>query len=108
MLNVGADVLAPIEGDHARFVDHFVVNRHVPGALMDLVGVAVNGRHHGSGKAARDASIVEAAILVGVGRSAATPCRSPSGSSLPGFVGLRRNLAVGRMETSHARLFFGK
>ena len=87
-----------VERNHARVVDHLVGDRHEARALMDVIRVAVDGRHHRAGDAARDAAVVEAAVFPRVGRaaslsrrlrarlraaalprSAAAPCR-PAGS----------------------------
>jgi hypothetical protein len=51
-----------VEADDPRLVHHLVANGDEAGRLRDVVGVAVNRRHHRSGKAAGDAAIVEAAI----------------------------------------------
>src|SRR5204862_7687864 len=69
-LEVVARVRTAVEWNDARLVHHLVANRDPALALHDLVGVAVDRRHHRSGQPARDAAIVQAAILVGIGRTA--------------------------------------
>src|SRR5207248_436482 len=67
--------------DPARLVDHPVRGRGGVLRLHDAVRVAVDRRHHRSRQAARDAAIVQAAILGTVRRTAARclPRRRASG-----------------------------
>ncbi len=58
----GSDVRAVVERDDPRFVDHLVANGDIFRCLHDLIGVAVDCRHHRSGQSARDAAVVHAAV----------------------------------------------
>src|SRR3989304_4537067 len=58
---------AAAKRDDARLVHHLVADGHVARRLHDLVGVAVDRRHHRAGQPARDAPVVQAAILPRVG-----------------------------------------
>src|SRR5580765_6772224 len=102
---------AAIDGNDAVLVNHLVAERHRVLALDDLVEAAVAGRHHRRRDAARDATIVEAEILVAVERSdrvdvAADAAAKASGRparALAGFVCQRRNPAVWRIDDEPGR-----
>ena len=57
------DVRTPVERNDARFVDHLVDDRHVAGALQDLVSGAVPGGEHPARHAARDAPLPRRVVL---------------------------------------------
>src|SRR4029434_829373 len=62
-----------IKRDHSCLMHHLVANDDEAWSLNDVVGVAVNGRHHRARDASRDAAIVKAAIGIRIGGSAAAP-----------------------------------
>src|SRR5205814_9426548 len=66
--HVGADALANvrarIDGNDAGLVNHLVANRDEAGALVDLIGAAVDRRHHRARQTTRDALIVDGPLLV--------------------------------------------
>src|SRR5439155_25168447 len=102
-VDVAADVRAPrngIERDDARLVHHLVANRDVTGALDDLIRVAVDRRHHRAGYAARDAAVVEVAILEGISRAAAAVAARGGnrGDALLAFARHDRDVAVRRID----------
>src|SRR5215510_9428812 len=62
-MNVRADRRAAIERDHARVVDHLIADDDSIGSLDDARAVAINGRHEGANRAARDAPVIEREVL---------------------------------------------
>src|SRR5262249_9790885 len=52
------DMRASIERDDARLVNRLVSDRDESWGLDDLIGIAVDGRHHRAGDTTRDAAIV--------------------------------------------------
>src|SRR5438552_4190261 len=102
--HVEADALrrmrAAVEQDHARLVDHLVLDRDGVLRLHDAVRVAVDRRHHRSRQAAGDAAIVQTAIL-GTVRRTATGClprRRASGKPGPALRRHRRDFPIRRID----------
>ena len=102
----GREVRPAVERNHARVVHHLVGDGHDARALVNLVRVAVDGRHHRAGHAARDAAIVEAAVLPRVGRPAAlrAACCARAARCCASAV-CGGTLPSGGSTTSQARLF---
>src|SRR5262245_43220305 len=89
-----------VEWNDASLVDHFVNDRDETRRLNNLVAVSVDGRHHRSRDAARDAPVIETAVFPRVGwpSPAGAPRRSASRDALSRFGSHRRDLAVGRID----------
>jgi hypothetical protein len=91
-------------------VDHLVADRDGVGRLNDLVGIAVNRRHHRARKPTGDATVVHAAIVGGIRTSFAV-----AGIVEQGHGGLpalrlrrhRREPAVGRIADEPGPAAFG-
>ena len=92
------EVRPSVERDDPRLVDHLVGDGHHAGPLHDAVGVAVDGRHHRAGQAARDAAVVEAAVFPRVGLTAALARLGARGRAGPRLRRERRDAAVGRID----------
>src|SRR5262249_46651187 len=52
-----------VQRDHARFVDHFLKQQHIPRSLKDLSSIPVYDRQNRAGNASCDATDVEAEIF---------------------------------------------
>ena len=83
-------------------MDHLVRDGDVARSLDDPVRVAVNGRHHRSGKAARDAADVQRQVLGTVERTVVVAVSAAAGGtdgrgSRDGGGRQRRHLAIGRI-----------
>ncbi len=99
-MDVPADVSVIVERNHTGLVNHLVANRDVALALHDLIGVAVNRRHHRSRQAPREAAIVQAAILPRVCRPVSEPASGVGahGDAPFRFGCHRRHFAVWRVD----------
>ncbi len=100
----GAVCGRPSSGIIAHLVDHLVADPDPSRSLHDLIGVAVDDRHHRTGQTAGNAAVVETAVHVRIRRSPsaarAGPLRGPVGDALLSFRRLCRDPAVGRIDNA--------